>query len=177
VSAASKLWQRPATAAAPYGSMEGYCEETSSSGHSVRAPSGLLGSACERDHKGTWQLPMRRGLDRWERSVEECLTRCSLCDRCAFISVSPRFGDCSWFAACNVRALHQRPSGFRTGRAIPLPAGRGPLDDLEQRAGLSGAGVGVLRCFARRLASGQPVTAAVLGTSISTEPHVRRNST
>ena len=42
----------------------------------------------------------------WDAAAAACLAKCRGCARCHYISVSPRFGDCSWYARCDRSSSH-----------------------------------------------------------------------
>lgn len=54
----------------------------------------------------------------WAAAASVCLERCSLCDRCNFVSISTVWGDCSWYNECNLDALGRSVPTFRSG-ALP----------------------------------------------------------
>ena len=58
---------------------------------------------CRVGRSGSWPIG----------DFSACVERCKTCDRCRYISHSPRLKDCSWYASCN-RPLRQEPSGFST---------------------------------------------------------------
>jgi hypothetical protein len=66
---------------------------------------------CRAGAKGSYMLRAR-----WRaEALRECASRCLRCARCAHLSVSVRFADCSWYADCDhPTRLRQSPSGFET---------------------------------------------------------------
>ena len=47
----------------------------------------------------------------WAAAATVCLQRCGSCERCAFISVSIKFTDCSWYSSCDLaRSNGEHPS-------------------------------------------------------------------
>lgn len=54
----------------------------------------------------------------WLAATRACLARCARCAACHFISVSLRWRDCSFYAACDLTSLHTDVQGFRSGLAI-----------------------------------------------------------
>lgn len=55
-----------------------------------------FGGDCTSGTLGAWQAP----------SLAACVQRCKGCVRCRYISFSAKHADCSWFAECNLGALH-----------------------------------------------------------------------
>jgi len=49
---------------------------------------------------------------------------CEACDRCAVVSFSTRWNECSWFAECDIweGGLHEDVAGFTTHRVKKVPA-------------------------------------------------------
>ena len=58
----------------------GYCGQTE------------LGGDCDKGHLGSWA---------GARTLHACAKKCSDCARCAFVSFSAQFGDCSWYSSCD----------------------------------------------------------------------------
>ena len=75
--------------------------------------------ACAAGHaaSGAWQLSKRERNGPLRAAAEQCLRLCSGCARCAYISFSQRYGDCSWFtaSACNLTRLSNDITGFTSG--------------------------------------------------------------
>jgi hypothetical protein len=69
----------------------GYCDDTSDG-------EGL--DCLPDDTKGTWSVA----------TPEACVARCVACKRCAYVSFSASYRDCSWFARCDLAALHSEHS-------------------------------------------------------------------
>ena len=88
--------------------------------------------ACEEDQAGSWSfhsfLELQPTLELrpnstdafWKPAAAACLRRCATCANCRFISLSPRFEDCSWYSACPNVA--QESWGFRSARADGIRA-------------------------------------------------------
>ena len=79
----------------------GYCAFTNSDD----------GEGCSYANKGSWTISTGLSID---AARTECRARCQACKRCNFISFSRKAHDCSWFHSCDLAALHQQPTGFRT---------------------------------------------------------------
>ena len=58
------------------------------------------------DLQGTWPLFTHNEAE----AAAECVAKCIGCRRCNWVSYSAVYGDCSWFSACNVSALHSEHS-------------------------------------------------------------------
>ena len=78
---------------------------------------------CALSDMGSWGL--RKAADEtlsFAHAADACLTRCSGCERCAYISISPKFRDCSWYSSCDLaRANQDVPklvSFFRSGPSL-----------------------------------------------------------
>ena len=80
----------------------GYCEVTIAGGVD-----------CAFGTKGSWELQVNETRTP-EVALDSCMQRCRACSRCNYVSVSRRFGDCSWFSRCNVSDLRSLPRSFRT---------------------------------------------------------------
>ena len=50
----------------------------------------------------------------WRLATTLCIRRCEACARCRAISLSPAWGDCSWFATCSMEHLSKKVPGFVT---------------------------------------------------------------
>jgi FkbM family methyltransferase len=73
-------------------------------------------------------LPEAERKRAWSAATRQCWRRCTRCTRCAGISVSVPWSDCSWFTetlGCEAKAkaglLYQSPSEFRTFLRRELP--------------------------------------------------------
>ena len=83
----------------------GYCETASQPGD------------CSHGDKGSWALHGDE-ISSLMGAARACVKRCAECARCQTLSFSPTWRDCSWFARCDLSALHAKPSDFWT---IELP--------------------------------------------------------
>ena len=70
----------------------GYCDVTE------------FGGDCSHDWQGAWELSATEASS-WPAAREACVQRCRACTRCAFVSLSRRQHDCSWFNYCEVARL------------------------------------------------------------------------
>ena len=94
--------RRPAAAMPMMAASSGYCETTT------------VGEGdCIAGDKGSWPLSPAETRNH-AAALRSCTHRCTGCPRCAFISVSRRFFDCSWFARCELGALKREPGSFKT---------------------------------------------------------------
>ena len=76
-------------------------------------------SDCEAGDKGVLGLlPM--DTQSIQSAARACLIRCAGCARCRFVSLSLRFGDCSWYHVCNLDALDRSVKHFISGPALAL---------------------------------------------------------
>ncbi|KAL1524124.1 hypothetical protein AB1Y20_019033 [Prymnesium parvum] len=125
-----------------------------------------------------------------------CARACVLCDRCAFLSFSPRHRDCSWYARCDTlrparavlsapallppcarrRAPPPPPHAAAAPRAPPHASyaawgggGTPPLEAREAAVILTGKRVqeAALRRVLLKLRRGEPVRLAALGGSLT----------
>ena len=87
-------------------SRTGYCEATKAAKQTA--------SNCKRGHKGWWALNGPRHRSSWEAAFDYCAKRCTNCQRCRYISVSIQWNDCSWFHECDMDALKNAPTGFKS---------------------------------------------------------------
>ena len=69
--------------------------------------------------KGSWDLWNNESSTQ-HVAVTSCLSRCSKCSRCNFISVSVKEHDCSWFYSCDLDRLQNEVEGFFSGK-MPEP--------------------------------------------------------
>ena len=81
------------------------------------------GGDCASGSKGSWALPPFAKRD-FASARAACVTHCNACARCAVVSYSPKWGDCSWFSSCDLSALRRDVEGFRTVRVRVAPAPR-----------------------------------------------------
>ena len=81
--------------------------------------------SCATASQGAWRLSNRESAS-YTAAVAGCLERCNACGRCRWISVSPRFADCSWYFTCSPAALLTTAGGTSLvggyGGFITLPA-------------------------------------------------------
>ena len=107
-------------------SLTGFCGVTNE---------GVEGS-CDRGHSGSWNTRAHR-----VRSFADCVGRCLLCARCAYVTYSPDNDDCSWYArrACNLRALG-KDEAFQTVMVAPTAGGGsgGAAGKLQPRGSTAG---------------------------------------
>lgn len=92
-------------------SLTGFCGVTNE---------GVEGS-CERGDSGSWNTRVHR-----VRSFSDCVGRCTLCARCAYVTYSPDNDDCSWYSyrACNLHALG-KDDAFQTVMVVQHSGGTG----------------------------------------------------
>ena len=74
---------------------------------------------CKRGTQGSFGWPGRSS--RLADAVGACLTLCSQCSQCRYISVSARFSDCSWYSSCRLSQLRATANTrtFLSGPAAP----------------------------------------------------------
>ncbi len=101
----------------------GYCGKTDD---------GVLGD-CDIGDKGSFP-GLHFGSGRAaasKRSVaRQCLHQCAKCARCAYITLSVQFKDCSWFSECDLSRLRTDIPSFLSG-AVAKPAGGGAGQTLR----------------------------------------------
>ena len=51
----------------------------------------------------------------WHAAIAECLVLCAQCARCRYLSVSPRWNDCSWYYTCNLNRTKLDVPNFVSG--------------------------------------------------------------
>jgi len=75
-------------------------------------------AACQRTSKGFFKLNASVTSQGWLVAAAVCLDHCQQCERCHIVSLSLRYGDCSWFDrdACTP-PLQLLPTGFRSAPA------------------------------------------------------------
>ena len=88
--------------------VSGYCAATTDS---VRGD-------CERGAKGSLGLSAKEGLS-LRISAKACLRKCGECARCRYVTLSPRNGDCSWYAKCDLQRLHTDVPGMLSAAVTP----------------------------------------------------------
>ena len=64
---------------------------------------------CMFDTQGALTLPAWAAKS-WHSGVDWCTNQCTKCDHCRFVSVSLFFGDCSWYAHCDLTHLLRPPT-------------------------------------------------------------------
>ena len=89
-----------------------------SSAHTIDVFIGPCGTAsdagdCSAGTKGSWSMNEREASS-WESAAASCVRRCSVCDRCRYVSFSTQWKDCSWFFACDLVTLRHDVFGFRS---------------------------------------------------------------
>ena len=57
-------------------------------------------------------------LRTWQTVMAECTQRCQACSRCKFVSISRKYNDCSWYAACDLHGT-ERFGDFRSMAVQP----------------------------------------------------------
>ncbi len=85
-------------------------------GYCARTTDGVEGD-CRAGAKGSWALNKSVATS-WRLAAAECTARCAACDRCRYVSLSPRFLDCSWFHQCDIHMLRTDVDGFRSGEVL-----------------------------------------------------------
>ena len=91
---------------------------------------------CEFGDAGSMELGSRQ--QSLHDAVAQCLKACARCRRCSYISVSREpvgsaYRDCSWFARCEMSALHTEPAGFLSGAAGTRKRGAAAAASAETR--------------------------------------------
>jgi len=72
---------------------------------------------CEGD-KGSFELSLCE-TSSWSLAVDACLKHCRSCAQCAFVSISIKHHDCSWFSkAIDCTDLKHDVEGFRSGPLV-----------------------------------------------------------
>ena len=76
----------------------------------------------------------------WRTAVRVCMQRCLKCDRCRFISVSLKYGDCSWFSSCSLDHLSTvtawtTSASFVTAQVAPAQNALCPRSQHSARKG------------------------------------------
>ena len=87
---------------------QGYCEKTTWEGN------------CNVSQSGSFQLRGRDAMT-WKSAGAACARLCSTCKQCNYLSVSPRWKDCSWFSSCDMSRLKGTVQGFCSARFSELP--------------------------------------------------------
>ena len=72
---------------------------------------------CMVGDKGAWVLPVHT----WRPAIAWCLAKCTTCPRCAHVSISLQYRDCSWYARCPIQSQF-RFSDFQSGSRAELAA-------------------------------------------------------
>jgi hypothetical protein len=99
-------WRSDYASRTPAGLATGYCAVTRG------GP-----SDCAAGSMGSWRLSAE-ARKRWrlDAALAECVARCRGCERCRYISVSARHGDCSWTHECDLDGLKRDVAGFKSLR-------------------------------------------------------------
>ena len=100
----------------------GFCDLTKALGD---CESGSMGIMLLRSDalRGAKMLEMSHGGKNrgWTAAAELCMDTCLACSRCRYISLSLKFGDCSWFQTCDMARLRLEipgEEGRRLGEAF-----------------------------------------------------------
>jgi hypothetical protein len=83
----------------------GYCGPTTDRGN------------CEAGNKGALLNVQREKT--WHAAIKECLELCASCSRCRYVSLSPRWYDCSWYHECDLNLLKTDVPSFVSGTFLP----------------------------------------------------------
>jgi hypothetical protein len=108
-------------------SRNGYCAKTCATPDPQ-----LQRHACNRADKGSFELPSEERSS-WERAASACLSRCSTCPRCRYVSISRDFGDCSWFHTCDMSQLLTDVASFRSASSAKVGAWALPREPTRPR--------------------------------------------
>ena len=77
---------------------------------------------CDAGDKGSFGWDVGK-TQTTRRAARWCLRQCASCSRCAFVSFSQKYSDCSWYAECDLSQLRPAPSGrkrdFLSGKMSP----------------------------------------------------------
>ena len=82
---------------------------------------GHCGETAERSEchptagKGSWPLSPHESTS-WQLAVTACLRHCQSCSGCRYISVSPKWHDCSWYSICPQQPKEDK--FFRSGQML-----------------------------------------------------------
>ena len=87
---------------------------------------------CEHGELGAFGLP--RAADTWESAVQQCLSLCSRCAGCNFVSVSPRWHDCSWYRHCGKLSTDVEDVRSAAATSDAAPPDRPPMPHYAQLA-------------------------------------------
>lgn len=71
----------------------GFCQPTTHAGN------------CKRGNLGFWDLHQFSGI----RTLDDCISYCKRCPRCAVVSFSRAHHDCSWYSRCDLAELQVPP--------------------------------------------------------------------
>ena len=71
-------------------------------------------SSCLSGDGGSWQLRQEPSPSDAPSIQRECLKRCDGCERCRFISYTPKDGTCTWHYRCHELVLEPIDTGHRT---------------------------------------------------------------
>lgn len=92
---------------------------------------------CSRGNSGSWRLA-EADVASLTKATEACRARCLSCPRCAVMSLSQKWRDCSWAAACDENQLQTRVNGFFSLRVRPDHTQMEPLPLRWRRSGRRG---------------------------------------
>ena len=73
-------------------------------GHCGTTQTGERGD-CESGDKGSLLPVMQaayKNKKKWHAAIAECMALCAQCARCEYVSISPRWNDCSWYHSCDL---------------------------------------------------------------------------
>ena len=65
---------------------------------------------CAFADSGALRLKEQEGSS-WEVAVATCITKCTHCDRCRYVTVSLKYADCSWYSRCTNLSFQLVPHG------------------------------------------------------------------
>ena len=80
---------------------------------------------CESGRFGSLALSMHHARGARAAAEARCLSFCSQCPRCNYVSLSLGNADCSWYESCQMATLRTEVPGYRSAPALPRRA-RGP---------------------------------------------------
>ena len=110
------VWSPEATRAS---ATHGYCAETET---------GAEGD-CVAGDKGSWRMGTKTmAITDMNACVRHCVRHCA---RCNYVSVSQADGDCSWYHACDMRALYPAPQTGHQSFAIIATTPTGILKGVK----------------------------------------------
>ena len=122
----------------------GFCCETAELGLGQSS-----GGSCADGSRGSFALP-EHVRSSWHTAHAFCNAHCLRCPRCAVVSVSLQWADCSWFSQCDLAQLRNDPAGFRTTRVRTAPAAKTSVTSVDAARRIAVCMAGHPRTFARR---------------------------